>query len=63
MIVQENVSMREYSNMKIGGIAKSLIHIEKEDELKNLFKPNERYYLIGNGTNTLIYDGYLDKFC
>ena len=60
MIVQENVSMREYSNMKIGGIAKSLIHIEKEDELKNLFKPNERYYLIGNGTNTLIYDGYLD---
>lgn len=60
MIVQENVSMREYSNMKIGGIAKSLIHIEKEDELKNLFKSNERYYLIGNGTNTLIYDGYLD---
>lgn len=60
MIVQENVSMREYSNMKIGGIAKSLIHIEKEDELKNLFKPNEIYYLIGNGTNTLIYDGYLD---
>lgn len=60
MIVQENVSMREYSNMKIGGIAKSLIYIEKEDELKNLFKPNERYYLIGNGTNTLIYDGYLD---
>lgn len=60
MIVQENVSMREYSNMKIGGIAKSLIHIEKEDELKNIFKPNERYYLIGNGTNTLIYDGYLD---
>ena len=60
MIVQENVSMREYSNMKIGGIAKRLINIEKEDELKNLFKPNERYYLIGNGTNTLIYDGYLD---
>ena len=60
MIVQENVSMREYSNMKIGGIAKSLIHIEKEDEFKNLFKPNQRYYLIGNGTNTLIYDGYLD---
>lgn len=56
----ENVSMREYSNMKIGGIAKELIFIENELELKDLFKPNNRYYLLGNGTNTLISDDYLD---
>ena len=60
MIEKENISMKEFSNMKIGGIAKKLIEIEDEKELINLFKPNERYYLLGNGTNTLIYDGYLD---
>jgi len=60
LIEKENISMKEFSNMKIGGIAKKLIEIEDEKELINLFKPNERYYLIGNGTNTLIYDGYLD---
>lgn len=60
MIINENVSMKEYSNMKIGGIAKKFIEIEDEKELKNLFSPNERYYILGNGTNTLISDGYLD---
>ena len=60
MIVRENVCMKEYSNMKIGGIAKKFIEIENEKELINLFSPNERYYILGNGTNTLISDGYLD---
>lgn len=60
MIVGENVCMKEYSNMKIGGIAKKFIEIENEKELINLFSPNERYYILGNGTNTLISDGYLD---
>lgn len=60
MVITENVSMKEYSNMKIGGIAKKFIEIEDEKELLNLFLPNERYYLLGNGTNTLIYDGFLD---
>lgn len=38
MVVLENVLMKQYSNMKIGGIAKSLIQIEDENELINLFK-------------------------
>lgn len=60
VIKEQNVIMKPYSNMKIGGIAKSLTFIEDENELINFFKKNERYYLLGNGTNTLINDNYLD---
>lgn len=60
MIVQENISMKEYSNMKIGGIAKKLIFIENENELDEVFRNEKNFYLLGNGTNTLIYDGFLD---
>ncbi len=60
MIVEKNVLMKPYSNMKIGGIAKSLTFIEDEKELIDFFDKNERYYLLGNGTNTLINDEYLD---
>jgi len=52
--------MREYSNMKIGGIAKELIIIEKKEELIEVLKTREKTFLIGNGTNTLIPDGNLD---
>lgn len=60
MIIEKKALMKPYSNMKIGGIAKSLIFIEKEEELIDFFKENERYYILGNGTNTLINDTYLD---
>jgi len=52
--------MREYSNMKIGGIAKELIIIEKKEELIEVLKTRKKTFLIGNGTNTLIPDGNLD---
>ena len=60
MIIESNVSMREYSNMKIGGIAKELIFIENKEELAEVYNTRNRIYLIGNGTNTLINDTYLD---
>lgn len=60
MIKEQNVIMKPYSNMKIGGVAKSLTFIENENELVDFFDKNERYYLLGNGTNTLINDEYLD---
>ena len=60
MIVEKNVLMKPYSNMKIGGIAKSLNFIEDEKELIDFFDKDQRYYLLGNGTNTLINDEYLD---
>jgi UDP-N-acetylmuramate dehydrogenase len=53
--------MKEYSNMKIGGIAKELIIIEEKSEIIEALKERDNVFLIGNGTNTLISDGELDK--
>ena len=53
-------NMRDYSNMKIGGIAKEMIVIEKKEELLEVLKTREKTFLIGNGTNTLIPDGDID---
>jgi len=52
--------MREYSNMKIGGIAKEMIIIEKKEEVVEILKTREKTFLIGNGTNTLIPDRDMD---
>lgn len=60
MEIQTNVVMKEYSNMKIGGIAKELIFVEKKEELAEIVAKKEKYFLLGNGTNTLINDGNLD---
>ena len=60
MKIFENIEMKNYSNMKIGGIAKELIFIEKKEELKEIIDTRENIFLIGNGTNTLIDDEYLD---
>ncbi|WP_319371456.1 UDP-N-acetylmuramate dehydrogenase [uncultured Ilyobacter sp.] len=61
MKILEYHHMKEYSNMKIGGIAKELIIIEKKNEIIEALKERENVFLIGNGTNTLISDGVLDK--
>ena len=61
MIVNSNIEMKEYSNMKIGGIAKELIFVENKEELVEIYNTRDRIYLIGNGTNTLINDEYLEK--
>ena len=60
MKILANVEMKNYSNMKIGGRAKELIFIEKEEELKEVLKTRDKVFLIGNGTNTLISDKDLD---
>ena len=61
MKILEYHHMKEYSNMKIGGIAKELIIIEEKNEILEALKERENVFLIGNGTNTLISDGELDK--
>lgn len=60
MIIEKDICMKPFSNMKIGGIAKELIYIEDEKELYDVFTKVDRYYLLGNGTNTLINDGKLN---
>lgn len=60
MRILENVSMKEYSNMRIGGIAKELIFVEEKKDLMDIFNTRDNIFIIGNGTNTLISDSYLD---
>lgn len=61
MKILKNVKMTEYSNMKIGGIAKELIIIEDKRDLESISKSRDNIFVIGNGTNTLIGDTYIDK--
>ena len=61
MKIFENVKMKDYSNMKIGGIAKELIIIEDKNEIEEIVKSRNNIFIIGNGTNTLIFDGYIDR--
>lgn len=60
MKLYKNHSMKDYSNMKIGGIAKEFIEVENKNELIDVLKEKENIFIIGNGTNTLIFDGELD---
>ena len=60
MEVIKNAQMKEYSNMKVGGIAKELIFVEEKNELKEIIDTRKNIIILGNGTNTLIYDGNLD---
>jgi len=61
MVVLKDVLMKEYSNMKIGGIARELIIIEDKNELHDALKDKKDIFVIGNGTNTLLNDGRLEK--
>lgn len=60
MRILENHSMKNHSNMKVGGVAKRFIVVENKEELKEVFEKYENIFLIGNGTNTLIDEGDLD---
>ncbi len=60
MKIYEDMEMKEYSHMKIGGIAKELIFVEDKKELKDIIATRDKIFLLGNGTNTLISDGKLD---
>ena len=61
MIVLKDVEMKEYSNMKIGGVGRELIIIEDKAELHEALKGKKDIFIIGNGTNTLLNDGRLEK--
>lgn len=61
MEILKNVEMKQYSNMKIGGIANELIFIEDKKELCNIFQDGKEYFVLGNGTNTLITDKPINK--
>ena len=60
MEILENIEMKPYSYMEIGGKAKELIFIDNKEELTDIIPNKKNFFLIGNGTNTLINDEYLD---
>lgn len=60
MIICKNYNMKKCSNMKIGGDARSFIQVEEKEEIKSIVEKFSNFFIIGNGTNTLIGDNFLD---
>lgn len=60
MIISKNYSMKNHSSIKIGGVAKQFIEIENKEELYPLLKNLKNYFIIGNGTNLLLSDDFLN---
>ena len=60
MNIFEQHSMKNHSNMKIGGSAKRFIEIENKEEIPEILQGLDNYFIIGNGTNTLLNDKFLD---
>lgn len=62
--VRENVSLKNYSTIKIGGNARWLIFPKNFMELKRVFEiiknNNLKYFVLGNGSNTLFDDDGFD---
>lgn len=63
MIILKNVDLSKFSNFSIGGKANCLIKIKKEREINDFFnfikKKKMKYFVLGNGTNTIFDDtGY-----
>lgn len=61
MKIFENQEMKNYSNMRVGGKAKKLIILENREEIKNIFKEHKNIFLLGNGTNVLFTDDFIDR--
>ncbi|MFK4786195.1 UDP-N-acetylmuramate dehydrogenase [Fusobacterium sp. MFO224] len=60
MIILKNYNMKKHSNMKIGGEARSFIEIENKMEALDVIKKSDNFFIIGNGTNTLFNDKFLN---
>lgn len=62
--VKENVSLKDYTTFKIGGICKYLIEVNNKNSLIKLIdylkNNNLKYYILGNGSNVILDDNYFD---
>ncbi len=58
--VQENVSLVQYSTMRLGGLARYLVEIASEDDLLESLKfaseKNLKIHVVGTGSNTIFQD-------
>ncbi len=56
-----NQEIKVYSNMKVGGKARKLIILEEKKEIAKVYKEEKDIFVLGNGTNVLLTDDYMDK--
>ena len=63
MKVFTNQEMKNYSNMRVGGRTKKLIILETKEEIVDVYndKENTNIFILGNGTNVLFTDDYMDR--
>lgn len=54
-------SLKEYTTFKVGGLCKKITLPNSVEELISLLKNNKDSIILGNGSNVLIDDGYIDK--
>ncbi|MBN1294441.1 MAG: UDP-N-acetylmuramate dehydrogenase [Candidatus Latescibacteria bacterium] len=61
---QKNISIAQYTNYKIGGVARDVYFPKNTMELYETFvairKANTPFYILGGGSNVLVGDGYWD---
>ena len=64
MKILENVSMKKFTTYKTGGNVKMMLFPQNEEELiekiKELNESNEKYFIIGNGSNLIVDDNDFD---
>ena len=64
MIKIENPELKNYTSFKIGGKSKYIFFPETIEELieliKNLKSSNEKFFILGGGSNVLISDEFYD---
>lgn len=62
--LNENISLKKKTTLRIGGIAKYYLEVNSIKSLKQIIKycyeTKQKYFIIGNGSNLLISDEYYD---
>ena len=59
-----DVPLKDYNTYHVGGVGKALVIVEKKEALKKIIKElnqnNEKWKIIGNGSNLIFPDGFYD---
>ncbi len=59
-----DVPLKDYNTYHVGGVGKALVIVENKEALKKLIKElnqnNEKWKIIGNGSNLIFPDGFYD---
>ena len=59
--LRKEVNLKNFTTIKIGGIAKYFFIAHSEEDLINILKSVDDYYLLGRGSNLLIKDSTITK--